>query len=76
LRHGPDVRPDTAFQHVGPQGIGVISAVSQQNVTWRQTVEHIRRTAPVMGLTRRDLQEDRQAIGIDQGVDLGGQPTF
>jgi hypothetical protein len=29
----------------------------------------------VAGLARRELDEDRSALGIDEGVELGGEPA-
>lgn len=29
----------------------------------------------VAGLARRELDEERSALGVDEGVDLGGEPA-
>ncbi len=76
LRHEPYVGQDTARCHFSVQGIGVIGTISKQNISCAQTVEHIGGAASIMSLAWRDLEQDRQAIGIDQRVDLGGQPSF
>ena len=76
LRHEPDIGPNAAFCHLAVQGIGVISAVGKQDIAWSQTVEHVGCAAPVVRLSGGDLQQDRQAIGIDKSVYLGRQPTF
>ena len=76
LWHRPDIGPDAAFGHLGAQGIGVIGAVGKQDIIFAEAVEHIGGAPPIVRLPGCDLQEDRQAIGIDQGVDLGRQPAF
>lgn len=38
LRHEPDIGPNAAFCHLAVQGIGVISAVGEQDIAWSQTV--------------------------------------
>jgi hypothetical protein len=36
-----------------------------------EAAEHANSAAPIMGLALRELQGDRQTVGIDEGVDLG-----
>ncbi len=73
VRHRFDASPrPTTFQACA-HGIGIISAVGEQDLTFAQTTQHIARAAPVMGLSRREFEDDRQAVGIHQGVDFGRQ---
>jgi hypothetical protein len=57
------------------QSVGVIGPVGQKDIACTHAIEHVGGTAFVVGLARRDLEQDRQAVGIDQRVDLGGQPA-
>ncbi len=59
--------------HIGPgaargqglaQGIGVVGSICQQHVAAFDGVDHVLRTAPVMGLAFGDLEPDRQAARI------------
>ena len=56
-----------------PQAVAVVGAVAQQDLARAQVIEHVGGAAPVVGLALGELQSDGQAIGVDQGVDLGGQ---
>ena len=76
LRHGPDIGPDAARGHFGSQCVRVIGAVGQQDIAIGEGVEHIGGAAAVMRLARCDLQQDRQAAGINQRMDLGGQSAL
>ena len=58
-----------------PQGVGVVGAIGQQNVATAEGAQHVVGAASVMGLALGDLQRDRQAAGVDQRVDFGGQPA-
>jgi hypothetical protein len=75
IGHGFDVGDCTALcQHIA-QSVGVIGAVGQKDIACIHAVEHIGGAASVVGLARRDLEQDRQTVGIDQRVDLGRQPA-
>lgn len=75
IRHGLDIGHDAALFHCGAQDVGVVGPVGKQDLASLQTVEHISGAASVVGLTRRDLEQDRQTVGIDQRMDLGRQPA-
>ena len=57
------------------QGVAVIGAVAQENVACLNRIEHVDRRATVMGLSGCELQADRPALRIDEGVDFRGQPA-
>lgn len=76
LWHEPDVGKDTAFCHLAMQSVGVISAVPKQDIARSQTIEHVGCAAPVMCLSRSDLQNNGKSIGIDKGMYLGGQTAL
>ena len=73
--HGFDVCPSAAFGECRAQGVTVIGAIGEQDLAVAHFIQHISRTPAVMGLTLAELESDRQAVGIDESVDLGGQPA-
>src|SRR5690606_10801154 len=73
--HWFDARPGAAFLDRLTQSVGVVGAVSEQDVSLAQTVQHIERASAVMGLAGRELEGDGPPLGIDQGMDLGRQST-
>ena len=75
LRHGFDVGPGAARRERGAQCIAVIGRVGEQDLALAETVEHIGRALAVMGLAFAELEDDRQTVCVDQGVDLGRQPA-
>ena len=72
---GSDVGSGAARGEALAQGIGIIGAVGQQNVAAAERAEHVLGAAPVMGLAFGELEQDRQAAGVDQGMDFGRQPA-
>ena len=58
---------------VVPQAIAVIGGVRDEGLSCGQRVEHVLGGAPVMRLSRRQLESDRKAARIGHGMDLGGQ---
>jgi hypothetical protein len=75
VRHGFDIGLGVAFGEALAQRIAVVSPIGEQNVTVHDRVQHVLGAASVMGLAFGDLQKDRQAAGIDEGMDFGGQPV-
>lgn len=57
------------------QPIGVVGLVGQEDITLAQAAQQDRGALEVMGLARREGELDRQAAGIDEGVDLGCQSS-
>jgi len=74
-RHGFDVGPCAARGQIDAQRVAVIGAVGQQDLPASDTHEHVPRAAPVMGLALAQLERNRQTVGVDKRVDLGGQPA-
>lgn len=56
-------------------GAGVVAAIGDQRLGGRQAVKQSRDGRLVGGLARRDQQPDRQAVLIDDRVDLGAQSS-
>lgn len=73
VRHGADVGPCAPRRHFGAQGIAVISAVGEQDVSGTEGFEHIGGRASVVGLALGQLEADRSSLGVNECMDLGGQ---
>ena len=74
-RHRLDVGPGAALRQALAECIAVIGAIGQQGLAGTEAREQIARALPVMGLAFGELKRDRIAVGIDDGVDFGGQPA-
>ena len=68
-----DVSPAAPPGHVLPQSIAIIGAVCEQDLAFADHAQHTSSAGAVMSLSFCQLQQDREAIGIDKGVDLRGQ---
>src|SRR6185437_8889932 len=74
-RHGLDVGPGAAGSEGLAQSVTVIGAVSEQDLARADAVEHVGGAPAVMSLTFGELERDRVAVGIDEGVDFRRQPA-
>jgi len=72
---GGDVRPRAVFGDQLEDGLGVISLVADGIVSGTQALEQCRDGRLVGRLPRRQQKSDRQATGIDDGMDLGAQSS-
>lgn len=72
---GADVGSRALRRDPGSERVAVIAAISQQHALARQSDEHIFATPAVVGLTFRQLDRDREAVAIDDRVDLGRKPA-
>ncbi len=70
-----DVGPSAPFGEFVSKPIAVVGAVRQQDLTSADVAQHVGGAATVMRLPLRQLQGDRQAISVHEGVDLRGQPA-
>ena len=73
MGHRLDVAPCALFCEARPQSVAVVTAVGQENLALAETAEHVRSALPVMGLSGRQLQENGQAVGVDEGMDFRRQ---
>jgi hypothetical protein len=73
VRERANVGPGAAGAHCLPECVAVVGAVGKQDLPGLDAGQHVGRAATVMALSFRELDRDRQAIGIDHGVDFGGQ---
>ena len=55
--------------------VGVISFVGEHDGARIETVKQAERGGTVMGLAGGQAEPDREALGIDDGVDLGREAT-
>ena len=70
---GRDVGPSATLDQVGPDLVDVIGPVPQQHGAARQALKQLFDQARVVRLSGREGQSHWQALGIDDGVDLGRQ---
>ena len=71
----PDVSDRALHRDQGPQRVAVVAAVSEHDALARQQAEHILGAFAVVGLSFGELQRDREAVRIDERVDLGRKPA-
>ena len=57
------------------QRVAVVGAVGDQDLAGPEPVEHVGGAPAVMSLPFGQLQRDRQAVCVDERVDLGRQPA-
>ena len=55
------------------QGIAVVGAIGQEDLARPEARQHVVGALAVMGLPLAELEGDGQTVGIDEGMDLGGQ---
>lgn len=70
-RHGFDVRPGAALGQAVSEGVAVMGAIGEQGLSGAKAIQHIAGASAVMGLALGELEGNRIAVGVDQGVDLG-----
>lgn len=73
VAHGADVGPGALFRQTVSPFVAVVGPVAEEGLTRTERAEHIVRGAAVMSLTLGQLEGDGAALGIDRGMDLGGQ---
>src|SRR5262245_31578760 len=73
--HGLDVGPSALARHILAQGVAVVCAIGQEDLAGPEARQDVFGALAVMGLTLAELERDGQAVGIDEGMDLGGQPA-
>lgn len=73
----PRDRPDDGLRadrrEMVAQPITVVSGVGEQGLARPHRAQHVVRRSPVVGLSGGQLQGDRQAARVGDGVDLGRQ---
>ena len=72
-RHRFDIGPGAAVRQILAQCVAVIGTIRREDLPLADFAQHVGGASAVMSLAFRQLQSDRQAIGVDKGVDLRGQ---
>lgn len=72
---GWDVRPGAVLGDEIQDGLGVITSIGNRVGGRLQAFEQVGHGGLVGGLARGEQQFERQAVGIDHGVDLGAQSS-
>jgi len=70
-----DVGPGSAIGQPLAEGVAVVGAISEENLTGTNAVQHIGGATAVMSLAFAQFDGDRVAVGIDDGMDLGRQSS-
>lgn len=70
VRHRLDVRPCAAFVKGLAHPVAVISAVGEQNLTVAEIIQHVVGAPAVMRLAFGELELHRQAVGVNESMDL------
>ena len=64
-----------ALCDLGAQSIAVVAAISQQNAIRSKRAEHLGADRSVVRLPLGQLERDREAVAVDDRVDLGRKPA-
>ena len=72
-RDRADDGPGTDLCEVVAQPVAVTGRIRQQGLARPERARHVIGGTPVMGLPGCQLQRDRPATGVGDGMDLGGQ---
>src|SRR5215204_749442 len=68
-----DVGPHASRRHRLAEEIAVVGAVCDQDLAGSEVAQQVGGAAAVVSLPFGELEDDRQAVGIDEGVDLRRQ---
>lgn len=71
--HRFDVGPGAPLGEAEAECVAFVGPVGEQDLTASDGPHHVLRALAVVGLALRELQHDRHAIGVHEGVDLGRQ---
>ena len=70
-----DVGERALLEQALAEHVAVVGAVCEQDLAGFKAAQHVGGAAAIVSLPFGELQDDWQAVGIDEGVDLGGQPA-
>ena len=68
-----DVRPRAARRKALAQSVAVVGAISEQDLTAFERLDQIDGAPPIVRLAFGEFEADRQAIGVHERMDFGGQ---
>ena len=72
---GTDIRIRTLIGDQGPQRIGIVATVGEQQAVFSKPAQHIVSARAVVSLAFRQLDVDREPVRIDESVDFGREPA-
>ena len=72
---GSDVRKGAGVRDLRPQHVAVVAAIGQQNTIGTEQPQHVLAGLSVVSLAFGQLEEDREAVRVDDCVDLGRKPA-
>ena len=64
-----------ALSDLGTQSVAVVASISQQNAIRSKRAEHLGAYRSVVCLPLGQLERDREAVAVDDRVDLGRKPA-
>lgn len=70
-----NVRISAAFGDLGAEGVAVVAAISQQDAVRPERAEHLDAGRAVVRLACGQLERDREAMAVDDRMDLGRKPA-
>ena len=70
-----DVGVRSLFRDQGPQRIGIVSTICEQQAVFAERTQHIVGAGTVVSLAFRQLDVDRETVRIDERVDFGREPA-
>ena len=68
-RHRLDVGPGASVGQAVAESVAVVGAVGQKDLAFADAVQHVLCTSAIVGLALGQLQRNRPAFGVDQGMD-------
>lgn len=71
----PDVRQRAGVGDLRSERVAVVATIRQQNAVRTEQPEHALSRPPVVSLAFCQLEEDREAVRVDDRVDLGRKPA-
>ena len=72
---GPDVRKGAGVRNLRPQRVAVVDATCRQDAIWTEQPEYSLASPSAASLAFGQLEKDREAVRVDDLVDLGRKPT-
>ena len=70
-----DVRKRADVADLCSERVAVVATIRQQDAVRTEQPEHALSRPPVVSLACGQLEEDREAVRVDDGVDLGRKPA-
>ena len=75
VRSRPDICVTALICDLLAQGIAIIAPIGEQQAVFANSTQHLSCRRSVVGLPLGQFDLDREAVRIDERVDLGRKPT-